>query len=240
LEPTQYLYPHPSRDTCGLHKLYAYRDIALVELIEAAVFQFSRACALQLIEPIVPVVPPNRIPMNLYLRLLWAAIRSWRLRRIEPGEWIERRMRVLPGDLDVNGHMNNGRYLTILDLLLVEYAGRTGLARAMFSAGWRPMAGGAFITYRKGLRSWQRYRLRYALTGADEIWNYMRFEFLRDDGALCATGYVKGAAVGPSGFVTTAEAFARMGQKLPQAPLPEPVRHWLAAEASAMSEARQP
>ena len=42
--------------------------------------------------------------MNLYLRLIWAAFRSWRLPAIEAGDWIERRLRVLPNDLDINGH----------------------------------------------------------------------------------------------------------------------------------------
>jgi acyl-CoA thioesterase FadM len=169
--------------------------------------------------------------MNLYLRLLWTLLRSSRLPRIEPGAWIERRLRVLPNDLDINGHMNNGRYLTIVDLMLVEYFVRTGFAQAMMKAGWRPMSGGAFITYRKGLKPFQTYRLRFTLAGADEAWNYMRFEFVREDGALCAAGYMKGAAVGREGLVPNARSYATIGRTFAQEPLPEPVRHWLAAEA---------
>ena len=54
---------------------------------------------------------------------------------IEPGDLIVRGLRVLPNDLDINGHMNNGRYLTIVDLMLVEYFGRSGFAKAMLQAG---------------------------------------------------------------------------------------------------------
>jgi acyl-CoA thioesterase FadM len=172
--------------------------------------------------------------MNLYLRLIWALLRAWRLPRIAAGDSIERRLRVWPGDLDINGHMNNGRYLTIIDLMLVEYFVRSGFARVMMKAGWRPMSGGAVITYRKGLLPGQRYRLRFCLAAADGSWNFMRFEFLRDDGTLCAAGYMKGAAVGRRGLVPNAESYARMGQVFEPRALPEAVQHWLAAEAAVM------
>ena len=173
--------------------------------------------------------------MNLYLRLLWALLRSARLQAIEPGDWIERRLRVLPTDLDINGHMNNGRYLTIVDLMLVEYFVRSGFAKAMLKAGWRPMSGGAFITYRKGLKPWQRYRIRFTLAGADHSWNYMRFEFLREDGTLCAAGYMKGAAVGRDGLVPNQRSYARLGREFVLTALPRPVQYWLAAETCVMT-----
>jgi acyl-CoA thioesterase FadM len=173
--------------------------------------------------------------MNLYLRLLWTLLRSWRLPKIQAGDWLERRFRVLPNDLDINGHMNNGRYLTIVDLMLMEYFVRTGFARAMLAAGWRPMSGGAFITYRKGLQPFQRYRLRFALAAADAAWNYMRFEFLREDGTLCAAGYMKGTAVGRAGLVPNAQSYGRMGLPFEPSALPAPVAHWLAAENSVMA-----
>ena len=45
--------------------------------------------------------------MNLYLRLLWTLLRAWRSPRLVLGQTLERTLRVLPNDLDVNGHMNN-------------------------------------------------------------------------------------------------------------------------------------
>jgi acyl-CoA thioesterase FadM len=173
--------------------------------------------------------------MNLYLRLLWTLLRCWRLPRIAPGDAIERMLRVWPNDLDLNGHMNNGRYLTLIDLMIVEYFVRTGMARVAMAAGWRPMSGGAVITYRKGLKPWQRYRLRFTLAGADATWNYMRFEFRREDGTVCAAGYMKGAAVGRDGLVPNAQSYARIGHAFDAAELPAAVRHWLAAEQAVMS-----
>ena len=175
--------------------------------------------------------------MNLYLRLLWTFLRTFRAASLRIGDTLERELRVWPNDLDLNGHMNNGRYLTVIDLLLIEYFVRTGFARVMLKAGWRPMSGGAFITYRKGLQPGQRYRVRFALVGADEKWNFMRFEFLRMDGTLCAAGYTKGAAVGRQGLIPNEQSYGRLGHPFVCGVVPEPVRHWLAAEQELMRAA---
>lgn len=175
--------------------------------------------------------------MNLWFRLIWALLRAWRLPTINPGEVIERRLRVWPGDLDINGHMNNGRYLTIIDLMLVEYFVRSGFARVMAKAGWRPMSGGAVISYRKGLQPGQGYRLRFSLAGANEAWNFMRFEFLREDGTLCAAGYMKGAAVARTGLVPNRESYGRLGLRFEPGELPAAVQHWLCAERALVADA---
>ena len=174
--------------------------------------------------------------MNLYLRLLWTLLRAWRAPRLTPGDTLQRQLRVLPNDLDVNGHMNNGRYLTVIDLMLVEYFVRTGFASAMLKRGWRPMAGGSFISYRRALKPLQTYNLRFRLDASDLNWNYMRFEFGRA-GQVCAAGYMKGAAVARDGLVPNAVSYAAMGLPTPPVDLPGPVRHWLAAEHGVMNSA---
>ncbi len=176
--------------------------------------------------------------MNLYLRLLWALLRAWRRPRLLPGAMFERVLRVWPTDLDIIGHMNNARYLAMVDLMLVEYFVRSGLARAMLRAGWRPMSGGAIITYRKSLQPFQRYRLRFSHDVSDLHWNYMRFEFVREDGVLCATGMMKGAVVSRSGLVPNAESWDAMGHQFTPKPLPANVEHWLAAERGLVDWAR--
>lgn len=174
--------------------------------------------------------------MNLYLRLLLTLVRAWRAPKIPVDSLLVRTLRVLPNDLDLNGHMNNGRYLTVVDLLLVEYFIRTGLAAALLRRGWRPMSGGSFITYRRGLKPLRSYAVRLRLEGLDAHWNYLRFEFVRD-GRVCAAGYMKGAAVGRDGLVGNAQLYAAMEVPLPAMPMPAPVRNWLAAERGVMGAA---
>ena len=172
--------------------------------------------------------------MNLYLRLLITLLRCWRLPRLAPGDTLERTLRVLPNDLDINGHMNNGRYLTIIDLMLVEYFVRTGFAAVMLRKGWRPMSGGAIISYRRGLNPLQTYTLRFRLDATDDRWNYMRFEFVRDE-RVHAAGYMKGAAVARGGLVPATESYAAMNLAQPATSLPSAVEHWIAAEHSVMA-----
>ncbi len=174
--------------------------------------------------------------MNLYLRLLWAFLRARRQPRIRPGDTIARTLRVLPNDIDINGHMNNGRYMTVVDLMLIEYFIRMGLFNLALKRGWRPMSGGAFITYRRGLKPLQTYTLRFCHEGSDANWNFMRFEFM-DGERLCAAGYFKGAVVSKQGFVPNAVTYPLMGLvHTPQAP--EAVARWLGAEDALMAQAR--
>jgi acyl-CoA thioesterase FadM len=174
--------------------------------------------------------------MNLYLRLLWTLLRAWRKPPLRLGDTLQRELRVLPNDIDVNGHMNNGRYLTLIDLMLLEYFVRIGFAGVMLRRGWRPMAGGSFISYRRGLKPLQTFTLRFRLDACDQHWNYMRFEFV-DGERVCAVGYMKGAAVGRGGLVRNEESYAALGIAPHGAALPEPVRHWLAAEQGLMGSA---
>ena len=149
------------------------------------------------------------------------------------GDTLERQLRVLPNDLDINSHMNNGRYLTIIDLMLVEYFVRTGFACVMLRKGRRPMSGGAIISYRQGLNSFQTHRLRFRLDASDDHWNYMRFEFVRE-GRVHAASYMKGAAVARGRLAPNTKSYAAMNTSPLAKPLPA-VQHWLAAEQGVMA-----
>lgn len=173
--------------------------------------------------------------MNLYLRLLWTFLRSRRLASMPIEATLERTFRVLPNDLDINGHMNNGRYLTVLDLMLVEYFTRIGFAAVLIKHGWRPISGGTFITYRRALKPFQTYRIRYSFVASEKHWNFMRYEFVDRDGRICAAGYIKGAAVSRTGLVENEVAYAKLGKTFVPGQLPDAIQHWLAAEKAVMA-----
>jgi hypothetical protein len=96
------------------------------------------------------------------------------------------------------------------------------------------MSGGSFITYRRGLKPFQKYRLRYKIEACDEHWNFMRFEFL-DGEKLCASGYMKGAAVSRQGLVRNADSYAKLNVPVLANAVPEAVLHWLAAEKAVIN-----
>ncbi|SPJ22958.1 thioesterase family protein [Palleronia abyssalis] len=169
--------------------------------------------------------------MNLYFRLFWTLLRAFWLPKLTLTAQLEREFRVLPNDIDVNLHMNNGRYLTIADLMIVEFFARTGFLKTLIRNRWKPVLGGSIITYRRQLKLGEKYKVRYHWIGSDARWNYLAFKFIGSDGRLSASGYCKGAAVSRMGLVTIVDAFAAWGTSIPDVMLPDAVLHWKECEA---------
>jgi acyl-CoA thioesterase FadM len=167
--------------------------------------------------------------MSLYFRLFWTWVRACGKPTIQMGDKIELRMRVWPHDLDINGHMNNGRYLTITDLALVEYLTRAGFIKVALRKGWRPMLGGSIISYRRALKPFAFYTLGFSIVCWDERWNYMAFEFLQD-GQTMAHGHSKGAIVGSRGIVSSTDARGAMGLDPASPKFPASICTWIEAE----------
>lgn len=106
-----------------------------------------------------------------------------------------REMRVLPNDCDFNLHINNGRYLSLMDLGRIDHATRTGWLATFRARRWNPVATGVTIRFRRELRIGTRYRLFTKLAGWDERWFYFEQRFERADGLLAARAYVKAAVL---------------------------------------------
>lgn len=167
--------------------------------------------------------------MNLYLRLLWTWLRARAKPAITMGDTIELQLRVWPSDVDVNGHMNNGRYMTITDLALIEYFTRAGFLPIALRKGWRPMLGGSMISFRRGLKPFRIYTLRFSMQCWDERWNYFSFEF-EHAGQTMASGITKGAVVGRKGIVSSTETCRALGMDPVSPAFPAPVAAWIEAD----------
>lgn len=98
--------------------------------------------------------------MNLWLRLLLYLIRApWRP-TITSSDAVSRlTFRVLPNDLDASFHMNNGRYLTLMDLGRIDFLVGTGLARVIWRNRWTPIGSAVVIRYRRELTLFQRFAI---------------------------------------------------------------------------------
>ena len=167
--------------------------------------------------------------MSLYLRLLWTWIGAGFKSPIQMGDTIELNMRVWPNDLDINGHMNNGRYMTITDLVLIEYFLRAGFVKVALRKGWRPMLGGSIISYRRALKPFAVYSVRFSMICWDTRWNYMAFKFLQN-GRTMAHGHSKGAIVGSEGIVSSTDARDAMGLNAVSPEFPASISAWIEAE----------
>jgi acyl-CoA thioesterase FadM len=168
--------------------------------------------------------------MNLYFRLIWTILRSFFKPKIDFSDEIVLKLRIFPNDLDINRHLNNGRYLTILDLGSIDLFLRSGVLVRAIRNGFRPMIGGLIVTYRKGLSLFERCTLTMQLNAWDDRWNYFKFEFRKLDGQLSAIGYFKGALVSKNGLVPNNVADDIFGYKRGSCDLPPAVENWIRAE----------
>ncbi len=130
--------------------------------------------------------------MSLIFRMLYVIIRSFFCERIEVGNFTsELGLRVLPNDIDINLHMNNGRYLTICDLNRLDILARSGLLKVMLKRNWIPIIAEHTMTYKKPLGIFERYVVRTEVTHWEEKYFYMKHTFRMGD-RIAAEGTSKG------------------------------------------------
>lgn len=167
--------------------------------------------------------------MNLLLRMIRVLLAAMAGSRIDPlGESVVR-LRVWLNDLDTNLHMNNGRYLTIMDLGRLDFIVRTGLGGIMLRRRWRPMVGSAVIRFRRGLAPFERYDLTTRVVWWDDKWFWIEQRFERE-GAVVALGAIKGLFRDPTGNVPTADVLSPLGVTGPPREIPDWIAAWRDAE----------
>lgn len=171
------------------------------------------------------------MPLVLGIRYPLAGLRSLRRSNVGLLDRSSVRMRVRPSDCDVNLHVNNGRYLSLMDIGRIDHAGRCGLIRVFRRTRWSPVAGGATIRFRRQLRLGARYTLHTRCVGWDEGWTYWEQEFERVDGALVARAYVKVATLDRDGSrLPSARVVAELGVTGETPTLPDGLLAWQRSE----------
>ena len=163
--------------------------------------------------------------INSFIRIPFLALRQalLPLPRIEPFATDTIHMRVWPNDIDFNFHLNNSRYLSIMDYGRMHLLARSGLLNPILKARWTPLVGAVWITYRRSLPAFAAYQLRSRMVCWDNRWFYIEQTFTGREG-LAAVGWVKGALRDPAGVVPPQRVidFANPGLQSP--PLPESLR----------------
>jgi acyl-CoA thioesterase FadM len=168
----------------------------------------------------------------LLFRLLVTILISSFKRRIDPFDTSAIRFRVWPNDLDLNMHMNSGRYVSLMDLGRLELVVRFGVLRRMIRHGWRPIAGATMIRYRRSLMPFERFTLRSRVVTWDEKWFYFEHAIDTSAGDLAAIAFVRGLLRGRDGNVAPREFIALSARPDLQAPpMPEAMARWIEAEA---------
>ena len=130
--------------------------------------------------------------MNLYLRLFLVLINSIFSKKIGLFENSICKFRVLPNDADINLHLNNGRYFSIMDLGRVDLAVRCGLFVVCIKHKWLPVIGSEMIRFIGELKMLTTYEIRTNFIGCDQKWFYIRQDFYQKEKRM-ARAYVRGA-----------------------------------------------
>lgn len=177
--------------------------------------------------------------MNLYLRLIILYIRSF----FKPGigdilDISRLNFHVLPNDLDLNGHMNNGRYATIMDLGRMDFVLRNGLMKVMMKQKCIPVLSSVQLRFRIPLMPFQSYSLETKVICWDEKWVYLEQQFIiqkgKKAGAVAAIGIVKGGFYDTKNrqTVPTQDLLDILGMQTHSPPFPHYIQDWITAEES--------
>lgn len=137
--------------------------------------------------------------MNLWLRILFVWLAAFFKPRITHVLTPSRlTMRVMPNDLDTNGHMNNGRYFTIMDLGRYDLILRTGLRHLMNQQKSVPVLAATTIRHRLDLDIWQKFHLDTRIVCWDQKWMWLEQRFIYANGPKA--GVVAAIALLKGGF----------------------------------------
>ncbi len=166
-----------------------------------------------------------------YLTRLGATcIRSLRGDTLDPLAEVRLSLRAWPVDVDTYLHVNNGRYLTLMDFGRFAHSIRTGLLSVMLRRRWRPILGAATVQFRRELLPFQQFEIATRLVGWDEKWFYIEQRFERG-GAILATAHVRGVLKHGRKTIPPAELLAAVGHAGPSPELPASVAAWVASQA---------
>jgi acyl-CoA thioesterase FadM len=133
------------------------------------------------------------------------------------------RFRVLPTDLDILKHMNNGVYLSIADIGRFDLLRRNGVWQIFSERGWYPVVASETISFRKSLELWQPFVVESRILGFDDKAVYVEQRFTVD-GEIYTQAYIRARFLKRgAGVVSIAELLEAVGP----APTEVTVPHWL-------------
>lgn len=160
--------------------------------------------------------------MNLYLRFVIVFIRALFKPRMATLDTSVLHFHVLPNDLDLNRHMNNGRYLSIMDLGRIDLIARIGLFTLVRKNKWLPVVGTVHMRYRRPLKLFQPFELHTRIVYWDDKWVFIEQRII-SRGKVCALGTVQGLIRAKEGNVSTSFIMKELGMNDAKPPMTDDV-----------------
>lgn len=175
--------------------------------------------------------------MNLYFRLLFLYFRTRYGKKISIFDPFVTEHIVFPNDLDLLGHMNNGRYFTITDLARIEMLVRAGIWKEIRKRKLYPVMAGETVQFRKPLLPFQKYCIISKSIGWDEKFFYVEHRFISSTG-LHALVMVKVMVIGDGKIrVSPAKVLGFVSsENIPAISITEPISTWRQSTESHWNE----
>ena len=163
--------------------------------------------------------------MHLLLRTLRLLATSRRRPPLSLWDASSLPLRVLPTDIDIALHVNNGMYFSLMDLGRFDLMVRSGAWDRMRERGWSPVVSLETIAFRRSLQLWQRYSIETRIIGTDEKAIFFEQRMV-SGGEVYARAYIATRLVSASGPVPNEEIFAQVGEPPADLVLPEFLHAW--------------
>ena len=138
-----------------------------------------------------------------------------------------RQFHVWPTDIDIFRHMNNGIYLTLMDVARFDMLKRSGAWKACKKAHIHPVVVGETISFRKSLKLGQKFSIESGVLGWNDVAFFIRQRFVVE-GEIYAEAVVRLRFLkSPKGTPSPAEVLEVMGGWQGDIPaLPKWVSDW--------------
>lgn len=164
--------------------------------------------------------------MKYVFRLFWLLLTQSRRSRCEVTGPCISNFRVLPNDLDVLMHMNNGVYLTMADLARVDLLLRSDAFHRVRKNGWYPVVAGETIRFRKSLKLWQPYSISTRVVAWTEKSIFLEQTFTSGD-TFVARAIIDARFLSRrGGVVTSTELLDFLNLKAASPPVPAWIQNW--------------
>ncbi len=128
--------------------------------------------------------------MHMLLRTLWVFLFKSRLGKVTAFDETVITMRVLPVDLDLLMHVNNGVYFSFMDFGRWDMIFRNGSYDLAKKSGWYSVVAGETIKFKRSLKLWDKFTLKTRIVGHDEKYFFIEQIFNLKDQEM-ARGLVK-------------------------------------------------
>lgn len=184
--------------------------------------------------------------MNLWLRLIRVLISGfWGSRLNLPHDASHLTFRTWFHDLDTSMHMNNGRYLTLMDLGRLDLMIRSGLVQTALKNKWTPIASSIAIRFKREVRLFGRFRMESRIVAWDKtqviIEQTTYLETGRHKGQIASHAFFKGGLYERHNkrFVPIEDLMAAIGVNEPSPPLSAEIEAFLAADRAMKGATQQ-